>query len=54
MTMLLGRDLVVYTATVQRINFVLYLLTLGLVAAAGWRLRDGHRTVPAGKSTTTD
>ena len=53
-TMLLGRDLVVYTTAVQRLNFALYLLTLGLVAAAGWRLRAGHRTVPASQSSTSD
>ncbi|WP_253736785.1 COX15/CtaA family protein [Halohasta salina] len=53
-TMLLGRDLVAYTAAVQRINFALYLLALGLVAAAGWRLREGQQAVPAGRSSTSD
>ncbi|MFO7834796.1 MAG: COX15/CtaA family protein [Halohasta sp.] len=53
-TMLLGRDLVIYTATVQQVNFALYLLALGLVAAAGWRLREDHPTVPAGQSSTSD
>jgi cytochrome c oxidase assembly protein subunit 15 len=37
-SMLLGRDLVVYTATVQRLNFGLYVLTVGLVAVGCWRL----------------
>jgi len=39
-TMLLGRDIVLYTDAVRSINFGLYLLCLGLVAVAGWRLRS--------------
>ena len=52
--MLLGRDLVVYTAAVQRLNFALYLLTVGLVAAAGWRLRNGIESVPTRQSASSD
>jgi len=52
--MLLGRDLVVYTAAVQRLNFALYLLTVGLVLAAGWRLRNGVGSVPTRQSTSSD
>ena len=37
-SMLLGRDLVVYTVAVQRLNFALYVLTVGLVAVGCWRL----------------
>jgi cytochrome c oxidase assembly protein subunit 15 len=37
-TMLIGRDLVVYTPTVQLLNFGLYLAALGLVAGGLWRL----------------
>ena len=37
-TMLIGRDLVVYTPTVQLLNFGLYVAALGLVAGGLWRL----------------
>jgi len=52
--MLLGRDLVLYTAAVQRINFALYLLALGIVAAVGWRLRGSMEAIPTGQSTSSD
>src|SRR6056297_65617 len=52
--MLLGRDLVLYTAVVQRINFALYLLALGIVAAVGWRLRGSMEAIPTGQSTSSD
>jgi cytochrome c oxidase assembly protein subunit 15 len=53
-TMLIGRDLVVYTGTVQQINFGLYLFTLGLVAAGLWRLRTDVSTVLTQQSTSSD
>ncbi len=37
-TLLLGRDLVLYTTTIQQLNFGLYLLTVGLAAVGLWRL----------------
>ena len=37
-TMLIGRDLIVYTPTVQLLNFGLYVAAVGLVAAGLWRL----------------
>jgi len=37
-TMLIGRDLIVYTPTIQLLNFGLYLALLGVVAAGLWRL----------------
>jgi cytochrome c oxidase assembly protein subunit 15 len=40
-TMLIGRDLVVYTPTVQLLNFGLYLAAVVLVAAGLWRLFGG-------------
>ncbi len=43
-TLLLGRDLLLYTSTVRQLNFGLYLLTVGLVAVGFWQLR----TPPAG------
>jgi len=52
--MLLGRDLVLYTAAVQRINFALYLLALGIVVAVGWRLRGSMETVPTRQSASSD
>ncbi|TQQ80372.1 COX15/CtaA family protein [Halonotius roseus] len=39
-TMLIGRDLIIYTPTVQLLNFGLYLALLGVVAAGLWRLVD--------------
>jgi len=53
-TMLLGRDLVVYTSTVEEINFVLYVLAVSVVAAAGWRLRNNHQPVSTYRSTNSD
>ena len=38
-TLLLGRDLVVYTQTIQQLNAGLYLLAVGLTAAGLWSLR---------------
>ena len=40
-TMLIGRDLVVYTPTVQLLNFGLYVAAVVLVAAGLWRLFGG-------------
>ena len=37
-TMLIGRDLVLYTSTVQLFNFGLYLAAVGTVAVGLWRL----------------
>lgn len=53
-TMLLGRDLVYYSAAVQRLNFGLYLLTIGIVVAAGWRLRNTVDAVPKRQSSSSD
>ena len=39
-TMLLGRDLIAYTTTVELVNFGLYVGLLGLVAAGLWRCLD--------------
>ncbi|MEA1931588.1 MAG: COX15/CtaA family protein [Euryarchaeota archaeon] len=52
--MLLGRDLVLYTAAVQRLNFALYFLAVGIVAAVGWRLRSNVESVPTGQSTSSN
>jgi|GEM_PF-5498544 hypothetical protein len=38
--MLIGRDLILYTTTVQLLNFGLYLSLLALVAAGLWRCVD--------------
>ncbi|MFW6321408.1 MAG: COX15/CtaA family protein [Halohasta sp.] len=53
-TMVIGRDLVVYTTTVQQLNFVLYLLTIGIVAVAGWRLRTDRQAMSTRRSTSSD
>ncbi len=39
-TLLLGRDLVLYTAFWQRINLAALLLAIGLAGAASWMIRD--------------
>jgi len=43
-TMLIGRDLIAYTPTVQLLNFGLYLAAVGLVVAGLWRLFGTDRT----------
>ncbi len=46
-TLLMGRDLMVYTETIQQLNFGLYLLCVGLAAAGFWRLKTpSEPTVP--------
>lgn len=45
-TLLLGRDLVLYTSTIQQLNLGLYLLCVGLAAVGFWRLH----TPPAGST----
>lgn len=54
LTMLIGRDIVVYTETIQQINFGLYLLVLGLVAAGLWRLRTSVTVASVQQSTSSD
>jgi cytochrome c oxidase assembly protein subunit 15 len=46
-TLLLGRDLVFYTATWQRINLVALGLAAALAAGAAWALRDPDASGPA-------
>jgi cytochrome c oxidase assembly protein subunit 15 len=53
-SMLLGRDLILYTTTVQSINFGLYLLTVGLVVATQLRLRSEAPSVAIRQSTKSD
>ncbi|MFQ3476129.1 cytochrome oxidase assembly protein [Halonotius sp. F2-221B] len=43
-TMLIGRDLIVYTPTVQLLNFGLYVAAVVLVAAGLWRLFGGAQS----------
>ncbi len=45
-TMLLGRDLVYWTATVQLVNFSLYLGAVGLVGVGLWRLLASDSQTP--------
>ncbi len=51
-TLLLGRDLVLYTATWQRVNLVALALAFALAAGAAWMLRGGDgatgRSTPVG------
>lgn len=53
-TLLLGRDLVLYTTTVQQLNLGLYLLSVGLVAAGLWRLRISSTQPVPQQSTHSD
>jgi len=53
-SMLLGRDLILYTTTVQSINFGLYLLTVGLVVATQLRLRSEAPRVAIRQSTQSE
>jgi len=53
-TLLLGRDLVLYTSAVQQLNFGLYLLCVGLVAAGLWRLKTPSEQPISQQSTHTE
>lgn len=50
-TMLIGRDLILYTTTVQLVNFGLYVALLALVAAGLWRCTDTPKFSSTGFST---
>jgi len=53
-TLLLGRDLVLYTAAIRQLNFGLYLLCVGVAAAGLWRLRTSSEQSVAPQSTHSD
>jgi len=53
-TLLLGRDLVMYTDTIQQLNFGLYLLCVGLTVAGLWRLKLPSEQSVSPQSTHSD
>ncbi len=53
-TLLLGRDLVMYTGTIQQLNFGLYLCCVGLAAVGLWRLKTPSETPVSQRSTHSD
>ena len=53
-TLLLGRDLVMYTGTIQQLNFGLYLLCVGLTAAGLWRIKTPAEQLVSRRSTHSD
>jgi len=53
-TLLLGRDLVMYTSTIQQLNFGLYLVCIGLTVAGVWRLKTPSDQPVSRRSTHSD